>query len=123
MEAASSRSVSVIKATTVTPATRLATGPLVNLPISRRSVAPRFLPQPDELTEMSALVIDDNATNRRILVELLSSWGMQTVATGLSFPTGMTLGPDGNLYVSNLGFGGPPGAGQIVRIQLPPPSS
>jgi glucose/arabinose dehydrogenase len=49
--------------------------------------------------------------------------GMQTVATGLSFPTGMTLGPDGNLYVSNLGFGGPPGAGQIVRIQLPPPSS
>ncbi len=27
----------------------------------------------------------------------------------------MTIGPDGALYVSNLGFGGP-GAGQILRI-------
>ena len=25
------------------------------------------------------------------------------VATGLTVPTGMTLGPDGNLYVSNFG--------------------
>ncbi len=39
-----------------------------------------------------------------------------TVATGLTFPTGMTFGPDGALYVSNIGFGVPPGAGQIVRI-------
>jgi hypothetical protein len=31
----------------------------------------------------------------------------------------MTLGPDGALYVSNLGFGGPPGAGQILRITVP----
>ena len=31
----------------------------------------------------------------------------------------MTLGPDGALYVSNLSFGAPPGAGQIVRIELP----
>jgi hypothetical protein len=27
----------------------------------------------------------------------------------------MTIGPDGALYVSNLGFAGP-GAGQILRI-------
>jgi hypothetical protein len=39
------------------------------------------------------------------------------VATGLTFPTGMTMGPDGALYVSNLGFAGP-GAGQIVRVDL-----
>ena len=46
--------------------------------------------------------------------------GAQTViATGLSFPTGMTLGPDGALYVSNLGFGGPAGSGMILRITVP----
>ena len=42
---------------------------------------------------------------------------LNTVATGLTFPTGMTFGPDGKLYVSNIGFGVPTaGAGQIVRI-------
>ena len=41
------------------------------------------------------------------------------VASGLTFPTGMTMGPDGNLYVSNQGFGFPPGAGQIVRVDVP----
>lgn len=41
------------------------------------------------------------------------------IATGLSFPTAMTFGPDGALYVSNLGFGGPtPGLGQILRITV-----
>ena len=54
---------------------------VVTLPVSTRSVSPQFLPQPDELVNMSALVVDDNATNRRILVELLSSWGMHAVAT------------------------------------------
>jgi hypothetical protein len=39
------------------------------------------------------------------------------VASGLNFPTGMTFGPRGDLYVSNNGFGAPtPGSGQIVRI-------
>jgi hypothetical protein len=40
------------------------------------------------------------------------------VATGLSFPSAMTMGPDGALYVSNFGFASPPGAGQIVRVDL-----
>jgi len=30
----------------------------------------------------------------------------------------MTLGPDGALYVSNLGFAGP-GAGQILKVTIP----
>jgi hypothetical protein len=47
-------------------------------------------------------------------------WGRQeTIATGLSFPTAMTFGPDGNLYVSNFGFGAPDGAGQIVKVKVP----
>ena len=47
--------------------------------------------------------------------------GKQTeIASGLFFPTGMTLGPDGALYVSNTGFGPPPvGLGEILRITLP----
>jgi glucose/arabinose dehydrogenase len=40
------------------------------------------------------------------------------VATGLNFPTAMTFGPDGNLYVSVNGFGGPSGAGQILKITI-----
>jgi sugar lactone lactonase YvrE len=42
---------------------------------------------------------------------------LTTVASGLTFPTGMIFGPHGNLYVSNIGFGVPTaGAGQILRI-------
>jgi len=42
------------------------------------------------------------------------------VATGLSLPTAMTFGPDGNLYVSNWGFGPPPvGTGQILKVIVP----
>jgi signal transduction histidine kinase/DNA-binding response OmpR family regulator len=55
---------------------------VVTLPLSDQAIAPPFLPRSDELGDMSALVVDDNATNRRILVELLSSWGMKVVATG-----------------------------------------
>ncbi|HEY8768667.1 MAG TPA: ScyD/ScyE family protein [Dehalococcoidia bacterium] len=44
---------------------------------------------------------------------------LTTVATGLTFPTAMTFGPDGALYVSNNGFGIPvAGAGQIVRVTV-----
>jgi hypothetical protein len=42
------------------------------------------------------------------------------IATGLSLPTAMTFGPDGNLYVSNWGFGPPPvGMGQILKVIVP----
>jgi hypothetical protein len=53
-----------------------------------------------------------------MVVRVRRSGALDTVATGLSFPSAMTYGPDGNLYVSNFGFAAPPGAGQIVRIRL-----
>jgi sugar lactone lactonase YvrE len=47
--------------------------------------------------------------------------GHQTeIASGLFSPTGITFGPDGALYVSNVGFGAPPiGLGQVLRITVP----
>lgn len=52
------------------------------------------------------------------VVRLNHEGEIEDVATGLSVPTGMTFGPDGDLYVSNFGAA-PAGAGQIVRIKLP----
>jgi hypothetical protein len=53
------------------------------------------------------------------VVRLTSQGQWEDVATGLTFPTSMTFGPDGKLYVSNFGFGAPAGAGQVVRIGVP----
>lgn len=36
------------------------------------------------------------------------------VVTGLSFPSAMTFGPHGDLYISNFGFSVP--TGEIVRV-------
>ena len=47
--------------------------------------------------------------------------GVQEIASGLFLPTAMTFGPDGDLYVSNVGFGPPPiGLGEIDRVTVPP---
>jgi hypothetical protein len=46
---------------------------------------------------------------------------LEVIATGLVFPTAMTFGADGDLYVSNFGFGFQPGAGQIVKIDMTAP--
>lgn len=40
------------------------------------------------------------------------------IITGLSRPAAMTFGPDGRLYVSNKGYGYPPGMGEIVRVEI-----
>ena len=52
------------------------------------------------------------------VVRISPSGKRDVVADSLFFPTGMTMGPDGALYVSNKGFGMPPGAGEILRIQV-----
>lgn len=42
---------------------------------------------------------------------------VKTIASNLTFPTGMTIGPDGAFYVSSQGFGFDAGQGQILRIK------
>jgi hypothetical protein len=49
------------------------------------------------------------------VVRLEPSGTVQDVVTGLTLPTAMTFGPDGNLYVSDFGAA-PPGAGEIIQI-------
>lgn len=46
---------------------------------------------------------------------------MTTIADGMFLPSGMTLGPDGNLYVSNVGFGPLSlvvGQGQVLKVKI-----
>jgi len=50
------------------------------------------------------------------LVRLHDGRPVQTVASGLDFPTGVTVGPDGAFYVSDRGFGFGAGQGRILRI-------
>ncbi len=53
------------------------------------------------------------------IVRIDPSGARTTIVSGLTFPTGMTMGPDGNLWVSNKGFGPTtPGFGEILRIDL-----
>lgn len=52
------------------------------------------------------------------IVQVWNSGQKKVVIDSLNFPTGLTLGRDGALYVSNNGFGGPPGSGEILRIKV-----
>jgi hypothetical protein len=53
------------------------------------------------------------------IVRVDPNGGRTTIASGLNLPTGMTMGPDGKLYVSNWGFGPPPiGLGEVLQIDL-----
>jgi hypothetical protein len=50
------------------------------------------------------------------IVRVRAGHPVQTIVSGLVFPTGMTIGRDGAFYVSENGFGFPAGAGRIVKI-------
>ena len=53
------------------------------------------------------------------IVRITANGGKQIIASGLFLPTAMTFGPDGALYVSNIGFGPPPdGLGQILKVDV-----
>jgi len=45
------------------------------------------------------------------------------ISDGLLFPTALAISPDGDIYISNLGY--IPGQGQVVRVQVsvPEPNS
>jgi hypothetical protein len=54
------------------------------------------------------------------VVRIDPSGSRNLIASGLFLPTAMTIGPDGALYVSNIGFGPPPnGLGQVLKITVP----
>ena len=53
------------------------------------------------------------------IVRIDPSGRRTVIADHLVVPTAMTFGPDGNLYVSNVGFGAPAGAGQVVKVTVP----
>ncbi len=53
------------------------------------------------------------------VVRVLHDGKIEEVITGLAVPTGMTFGPGGKLYISNLGAA-PGDAGQILRFDITP---
>jgi sugar lactone lactonase YvrE len=62
-----------------------------------------------------------SAAGSGMVVRVNDDGSLTTIASGLVFPTAMTFGPDGALYLSNFGFGAPPiGLGQILRVDLGP---
>jgi hypothetical protein len=50
------------------------------------------------------------------IVRLSHGVPVHTVISGLTFPTGMAVGPDGAFYVSERGLGFPAGQGRVLRI-------
>jgi len=50
------------------------------------------------------------------IVRVRAGHAVQTIVSGLVFPTGMTIGRDGSFYVSEQGFGFGAGEGRIVKI-------
>jgi hypothetical protein len=75
--------------------------------------------------EMGGMYVLENFTNNPFptpgtgdIVRVDPSGSRQIITSGLNLPTGMTFGPDGKLYVSNWGFGQPPGGGEILQLSL-----
>jgi len=53
------------------------------------------------------------------IIRINTSGTRETITSSLSLPTGLTIGPDDNLYVSNIGFGEfSVGGGEILQIAL-----
>jgi hypothetical protein len=53
------------------------------------------------------------------LVRQRDGGGWETVVSGLTFPSALTLGPDGAFYISECGYHCAPGEGRILRVSVP----
>jgi hypothetical protein len=72
--------------------------------------------------ETSAIAEDYPSAGNGKIVRVSDSGELTDVVTGLSYPTAITAGPDGALYVSEFGFGVDPSVdpppGRILRVSL-----
>jgi hypothetical protein len=70
--------------------------------------------------ETSGAGFDFPAPNTGRIVRRNPSGTTDVIATGLDRPSAMTYGPDGLLYVSEVGYGEfSPGLGRILRVTIP----
>ena len=53
------------------------------------------------------------------LVRLDSEGQFETIVSGLTFPSGLTRGPDGAFYITECGYHCAPGDGRILRVVVP----
>jgi hypothetical protein len=53
------------------------------------------------------------------LVRLDPQGNAETIVSGLTFPSGLTRGPDGAFYITECGYHCAPGDGRVVRVVVP----
>jgi two-component system, sensor histidine kinase and response regulator len=75
------------------------------------AATPAFEPVPAWASDLSVLVVDDNATNRRILEEILRAWGMR--------PTAVDGGPAALETLETARAGGDPFALVLLDRHMP----
>ena len=75
--------------------------------------------------QLGGMYVLENFTNNPFptpgtgdIIRVDPSGTRQTIISGLNLPTAMIFGPDEKLYVSEWGYGMPPGGGQILQITL-----
>jgi hypothetical protein len=57
------------------------------------------------------------------LVRLDAAGNIEPIVSGLTFPSGLTLGPDGAFYISECGYHCAAGEGRILRVVVAPVDS